>query len=166
MPVSYCTPADIRSNVAGTDDGTGTCAQLDAPQLMAAIYRASSRVSSYTGETYSTGGVPDLVKDLTVQLATYYATLTYRKGRDLGPQDPVYLGYQDAMATLTAISKGQVQVTPSQPDEPPGTPSQPARARVINTVPRTFTGADSATEIGWGGRLEAQRAGWRGGYGW
>jgi phage gp36-like protein len=147
MPVSYCTPADIRNNVAGTDDGTGTCAQLDASILLAKIAQASSRVSSYTGEAYDPSEVPDLVKDLTVQLATYYATLTYRKGKDLGPQDPVYLSYLDAMATLKAIAAGQVQVTPSQPSGPPGTPPAPVRARVINRIPAVFSPADSATEI-------------------
>jgi len=153
VPVSYCTPADIRANVAGTDDGTGTCAQLDVRILQAKIAQASSRVSSYTGETYDPAAVPDLVKDLTVQMATYYATLVYRKGRDLSQFDPVMLGYQDAMATLNAIAAGKIQVTPSQPDEPPGTPPQPARARVVNTIPRVFGGQDSATELGPAGRL-------------
>lgn len=169
MPVSYCSPADIRTNVAGTDGGTGTCAAMSDDELSAAIAQASARVSMWTGETYDPSEVPDTITGLTVQLATYYATLTYRKGRDLSAMDPVYLQYLDAQATLKAIANGQIQVIPSQPDEPPGTPPTPTRARVINTIPRTFSGEDSATEIGPGGQLRARGgygSGWGGDYRW
>jgi phage gp36-like protein len=165
----YCTPADIRQNVAGTDDGTGTCAQLDVRVLQAAIGRASSRVSGYTGDDYDPTEVPDLVRDLTVQLATYYATLTYRKSMDLAATDPVYLGYADAMATLKAISAGSVTVVPASPAEPPGTPPQPSAPRVINTIPSVFSGSDSATEVTPWGNLRARGAngsGWGGRSGW
>lgn len=170
VAVYYCTPADIRENVAGTDNGTGTCAQLDDDELGAAIGRASDRVSAWTGAAYDPSQVPGLVADLTVQLGTYYATLTYRKSRDLAPTDPVYLGYLDAMATLKAIAAGQVQVTPTPPG-PPDTPPAPGRARVVNTIPATFDNSDSGTELGLDGRLRAQRArgsgwGWPGRGGW
>ena len=166
MTLSYCAPADVRNNVAGTDSGTGTCAQLSDPELGTAINRASSRVSAWTGETYDpTVPPPDLIFDLTVQLATYYGTLIYRKGKALPAEDPVMLGYQDAMTTLKAISSGSVTVVPSPPDEPPGTPVEPSAARVINTIPACFTGGDSATEITpWGG-LRARGAWGSGGRG-
>lgn len=168
MPTYYITPADVRDNVAGTDLGAGTCAQLDNPELAAAIGRASARVSAWTGSSYDPDAVPDLIFDLTVQLATYYATLTYRKSRDLAPTDPVYLGYQDAMATLKGISSGSITVVPVPPD-PGGTPPQPSAPRVINTIPRAFGPEDAGVEFGPGGRLEAQRArgsGWGGRGGW
>jgi hypothetical protein len=166
VAVSYCTPADIRDNVSGTDAGTGTCAALTDGQLYAAIDRASAKVSAWTGADYDLAAVPDLISDLTVQMATFYATLTYRKSRDLSAMDPVYLQYVDAMATLTAISKGQIQVVPTPPAEPPGTPPPAVAPRVINTVPRTFSGEDSNTEYSPDGRLRAAGAygsGW--GYG-
>lgn len=169
MPTYYCTPADIRSNVAGTDEGTGTCAAMPDLELNAAISKASTRVGSYTGTAYDPGAVPDLIADLTVQLATYYATLTYRKSRDLAATDPVYLQYVDAMATLRAISSGSITVVPVPP-APGGTPPQPSVPRVINTVPGVFTDEDAGVQRTLGGRIEAQRArgaGWgRGGYGW
>ena len=147
MPVYYCTPTDIRENVGGTDSGTGTCAQLTDEQLTEAIGRASSKVSAYAGTTFEPDAsapdvvVPDLIASLTVAIATYYATLTYRKSKDLSQWDPVVLGYQDALQTLKDIASGTIQVTP--PD--PGEPSPTGAARVINTLPRTFTWEDSGT---------------------
>lgn len=147
MPVSYCAPSDIRSAVAGTDDGTGTCAMLTDPQLNAAIKQASSKVSAYAGTAWYTDAadptitVPDLVFNLTVQIATFYATLTYRKGKDLSQYDPVMLGYADAMATLKDIISGNIEVEPVPPGDPVA-----AGGHVINTVPRSFTYEDSGVE--------------------
>ena len=147
MPVYYCLPDDIRENVAGTDSGTGTCAQLTDEQLTDAIGRAGSKVSAYAGTTFEPDAetpvvvVPDLIVTLTVQIATFYATLTYRKGKDLSAFDPVYLGWVEANKMLADIVSGVIQVTP--PD--PGEPSVSGAAKVINTVPRTFTWEDSGT---------------------
>jgi hypothetical protein len=153
MPVSYCAPSDIRSAVAGTDDGTGTCAMLTDTQLSAAIAQASSKVSAYGGTAWYTDAadptitVPDLIFNLTVQLATFYATLTYRKGKDLSAFDPVYLGYQDALKTLADIISGAIEVAPM----PPGDPIA-AGGHVVNTVPRSFRYEDSGVEPdGYGG---------------
>ena len=162
----YCAPSDVRDNVAGTDSGTGTCAQLSDSELTAAIVRASSRVSAWTGQAYDPPDVPDLIFDLTVQLATWYGTLTYRKGKALPADDPVALGYADAMATLKAISSGSVVVVPPDPGDPPGPDEpQPSVPRVINTIPSVFSGRDSATEVTSGGRLRAAGA-WGTGRGW
>jgi phage gp36-like protein len=146
MPAMYCLPADIRSNVAGTDAGTGTCAQLEDYQISAAIGQASAKVSSYVGTSYVIDAadpvivVPDLVKSLTVQLATFYATLVYRKGKDLSAMDPVYLGYLDAVATLKDIAAGLIEVAPTAPADPTDKPG-----KVINTLPRVFSWEDSGT---------------------
>jgi phage gp36-like protein len=132
--------------VAGTDAGTGTCAALTDDQLSAAITQASAKVSAYVGSDYETDAatpvvvVPDLVKTITIQLATFYATLTYRKGKDLSAFDPVYLGYLDAKQTLQDIISGKVEVAPT----PPGDPVT-AGGKVINTVPKTFRFEDSGT---------------------
>src|SRR5450755_745030 len=144
MPVYYCTPSDIRDNVAGTDAGTGTCAQLTDAQLAEAIGRASSKVSAYAGMTFEIDAetpvvtVPALIATVTVQIATFYATLTYRKGKDLSAFDPVYLGYLDAQKTLTDTATGKIQLTPPDPGEPSA-----AQARVVNSLPRIFTYQDS-----------------------
>lgn len=171
MTVLYCTPADIRENVGGTDNGTGTCAQLTDDQLTDAIGRASSKVSAYAGTTFEADAetpvviVPDLIAAVTVAIASFYGTLTYRKNKPLAQYDPIMLGYVDAMSTLNAIAAGTIQVGP--PD--PGETSPEGAAKVINTVPRTFTFADSGTvPNGFGGISAAGAPGsmLRDGFGW
>ena len=135
MVAMYCQPSDIRSNVAGTDDGTGTCAALTDEQISAAITQASAKVSAYVGTDFEVDAsspvvtVPDLVFTITVQLATFYATLVYRKGKDLSQYDPVMLGYTDAMSTLKDIVSGLIEVVPSPPGDP-----VPSPGHVINPV--------------------------------
>lgn len=144
MPVSYCAPSDIRSAVAGTDDGTGTCAMLTDQQIAAAIAQASSKVSAYAGTAWYVDAadpvvvIPDLVFSLTVQLATFYATLTYRKSKDLAAFDPIYLSYLDATATLKDIAAGLIEVEPVPPADP-----VTDTGHVVNTVPATFRYEDS-----------------------
>lgn len=146
MTVSYCLPSDIRANVAGTDAGTGTCAQLEDAQLSAAIAQASAKVSAYAGTAWFVDAadpvivVPDLVKTITIQLATFYATLTYRKGKDLSQFDPVYLGYQDAVKTLTDIVNGVIEIAPTPPADPSDRPGH-----VVNKLPAIFSFEDSGT---------------------
>jgi phage gp36-like protein len=164
----YCLPSDIRANVGGTDAGTGTCAALEDYQLNAAIAQASAKVSAYVGTSYTVDAadpvivVPDLVKSLTVQIATYYATLTYRKGKALAQFDPVILGYQDAMATLKDVVAGNIEVAPTPPADPTDKPGH-----VINTVPLIFDFSDSGTVPNRRGGIEAAGApGARFGEGW
>jgi phage gp36-like protein len=163
VPVSYCTPADIRNNVAGTDAGTGTCAQLEDAQISAAIARASAKVSAYAGTAWFVDAndpnpvIPDLIFGLTVQIATYYATLTYRKGKDLTQYDPAMLAYTDAVATLKDIASGLIDVSPTPPNDPVSNAS-----KIINRIPAIFTFEDSGTEPdGRGGIMAAGAAGSR-----
>jgi phage gp36-like protein len=146
MGAMYCLPADIRNNVAGTDAGTGTCAALEDVQLNASIGQASSKVSAYVGTSYVVDAadpvivVPDLVKTCTIQIATFYATLVYRKGKDLSQFDPVYLGYQDAIATLKDIVNGLIEVAPTAPADPTDHPGH-----IVQTIPSIFEFSDSGT---------------------
>lgn len=169
MPAMYCLPADIRANVAGTDAGTGTCAMLEDYQLNAAIAQASSKVSAYVGTSYVVDAadpaitVPDLVKTCAIQIATFYATLTYRKGKDLSAMDPVYLGMIDANKILADIAGGLIEVAPTAPADPTDRPGY-----VRNTIPSIFTYEDSGTEPNGRGGIEPAGApgsrfmdGWR-----
>lgn len=146
--ITWCAPDDIRQNVAGTDQGTGTCATLTDDQLTTAITRAAAKVAAYTGTTYEPDAAdpvvtaPELVITCTIQIATYYATLTYRKGKDMSAMDPVYLGYEDAMKTLTDVVNGWIEVDPSTPGEPETEPGY-----VRNTLPGIFDHTDSGTLI-------------------
>jgi phage gp36-like protein len=160
MAPLYCTPADIRENVSGTDAGTGTCAMLTDAQLNEAIGNASNKVSAYVGTDYETDAatpvvvIPPLVVTLTIQIATFYATLTYRKGKDLSQWDPVYLGYLDATKTLADIAAGRIQVAPT----PPGDPVS-VGGHVRNTIPTIFTGDDSGTMADGRGGIQPAGAG-------
>jgi phage gp36-like protein len=163
VAVSYCTPADIRSNVAGTDAGTGTCAMLEDALIQSAIGRASAKVSAYAGTAWFVDAndpapvVPDLIFGLTVQIATYYATMIYRKGKDLSQYDPAMLAYTDAMATLKDIATGLIEVNPQPPNDPIADGS-----RVIQKIPAVFTFEDSGTEPdGRGGIMAAGAPGSR-----
>ena len=158
MAPLYGTPADVGSNVAGTDDGTGTCAMLTDGQLSAAIGQASNKVCAYVGTDYETDAatpvvvVPPLVTTLTIQLATYYATLTYRKGKDLSSLRP-HLPWATSMrcGTLTDIASGAITVDPV----PPGDPVS-GSGHVVQTIPRIFHGSDSGTmRDGQGGIMPA-----------
>jgi phage gp36-like protein len=168
MAAMYCLPSDIRANVAGTDAGTGTCAQLSDDQLNGAIAQASAKVSAYVGTSYVVDAadpvitVPDLVTTCTIQLATFYATLVYRKGKALSAMDPVYLGYQDAIKTLTDVAAGRIEVAPTAPADPTDKPGH-----VVQTIPSIFTFADSGTVPNRRGGIEAAGApGTRFGEGW
>jgi len=168
MGAMYCLPSDIRANVAGTDAGTGTCAQLEDFQLEAAIAQASAKVSAYVGTSFVIDAadpvivVPDLVFTITVQLATFYATLTYRKGKDLSQFDPVVLGAAEANKTLQDIVSGKIEVAPTAPADPTDRPGH-----VINTLPSIFTYEDSGTVPNRRGGIEAAGApGARFGEGW
>ena len=168
MAVMYCLPSDIRANVAGTDAGTGTCAQLSDDQLNAAITQASAKVSAYAGTSYVIDAadpvvvVPDLVRTCAIQLATFYATLTYRKGKDLSQFDPVLLSYNDAISTLKDIAAGRIDVDPGSPGDPVDRPGH-----VVNTLPKVFRMADSGTERdGQGGIMAAGAPGTRLADGW
>lgn len=159
MTAQYCTPQDIRTNVAGTDAGTGTCAMLTDAQLTAAIVQASGKVSAYAGTDWEVDAadpvivVPQLVFTCALQLATFYATLTYRKGKDLSAFDPVYLGYLDAMKTLTDIASGKIQISPTPPNDPIA-----GGGHVVNTLPLIFAYEDSGVSPNGRGGISAAGA--------
>ena len=119
---------------------------LSDDQLNAAIAQASAKVSAYVGTSYVVDAadpvviVPDLVRTCAIQLATFYATLTYRKGKDLSQFDPVFLGYQDAVKTLTDVAAGRIDVAPTGPADPVDKPGH-----IVNTLPRIFVHSDSGT---------------------
>lgn len=165
MTARYCQPADVRDIVRGADpSGTGTAAELPDSQLLAAITRASTVVTAYVGTDYEADqwnpnpNVPPMVKYLTAGLGAYYATLIYRKGKDLGQFDPVYLMYQDIRAVLADIVTGKIEVNPGKPNEAPE-----HQGRVNQTVPKIFEPTDSGVRIR-SGTLDVAGAAAPGGY--
>jgi len=127
--VGYCTVGDVRGVLArDTLDADGTAASMyDGAILDFQIMAAQAIVDGYLAARYQVpfqdGAVPPLVAALTVDVAAYRATLTYRQSVDLGVDDPVRLRYADAMDMLKAIAAGDMDlpVTPLPGGDSPGT---------------------------------------------
>lgn len=147
-PVLYASISDLRLVLDSTDAGTGTAAQLSDEQLTIALESATDRVSVYTGTVYAAGAVPGIVRDLTLDLGSWWATTYYLKQKDMGPNHPVVLRYTEAKAVLEAVREGKVSLDLTTPGGPA------ASARVINRIPAIFTGEDSNTRV-YAGQLYA-----------
>lgn len=139
----YATVADLQQVLSSTDSA-GTAAQLSTAQLTLALTAASTRVSTYTGTVWDSSTPqavpPDLVHDLCLDLASWWAATYYAKNKELGPQHPIVQRYTEAMKVLQDIRDGKIR-----PDvQPPGSPGQET-GHVINNLPNIFTGDDSNT---------------------
>jgi hypothetical protein len=144
MVTLYATTGDLRLVLDGTDAGTGTAAQLSDAQLTLALTAASTRVSTYTGNVWDSSTPqavpPDLIHDLTLDLAAWWATRFYSKHKDMSPNHPVVLGYTEALKVLDDIRAGRIR-----PDvQAPGGVGQET-GHVVNPLPGIFTHADSNT---------------------
>jgi hypothetical protein len=155
----YATVPDLILSLQGTDQGTGTPAELDTPQLTLALQAASNRVSVYFGtimdSTVPQAVPPDIFHDLTLDLGIFFAWRTYLKGKAMPVDHPAYLAYQNAMNMLEAARKGELRLDPANA----GGINQET-GLVINRIPPVFTGDDSNTRRGWDGTLEADSPFW------
>ena len=142
----YATVADLRNVMSGTDSGTGTAAQLTDAQLELALYSASNRVSVYAGNSYDSSSAaanpPAILHDLTLDLARFWAAVTYLKWKAVDATSPTFIAYKDAMAILEAVRDGKILLDPAPA---PGIGSEVGT--IINRVPAIFTGRDSNTRI-------------------
>ena len=129
--MTYITPANIRSVVAPDGGVTGTCGELGDEQLQGYIQTAQDLVDGYTGVAFLDWNVPGILKDLTMTLATFYATLAYRKGKALEVTHPVYLRYTDAQMTLKGIKAGTINFEPATRSDTDATPVR-AKPKVNN----------------------------------
>lgn len=142
----YASVADLRNVMSGTDSGTGTAAQLTDQQLELALYSASNRVSVYAGNVFDSSVPqavpPAILHDLTLDLARFWAYVTYLKFKSVETTSPIYIAYMNAMQMLQDVRDGKVTlgvgVAPGVGDE---------TGTVINRIPRVFTAADSNTRI-------------------
>lgn len=139
----YATVADLQQVLSSTDSA-GTAAQLSPAQLTLALTAASTRVSTYTGTVWDSSTPqavpPDLIHDLTLDLASWWAATYYAKNKELGPQHPIVQRYTEAKQVLQDIRDGKIR-----PDVgPPGSPGAET-GHVINNIPNIFTGDNSNT---------------------
>jgi hypothetical protein len=146
--VTYALPADIREVLAPDGSFAGTAAEFTDDQMSQHIQRAQGLVDGSTGVVFTDVNVPPIVKGLVIALGAYYATLAYRKGKDLAQFDPVYLLYQDAQATLKGIRDDEISVIPPSTDTDP-VPEE-VRSKVINPLlygATAFTGDDFSLRL-------------------
>lgn len=144
--MTYAAPSDIRLSAAPDGNVTGTCGELTDEQLQAHIQSAQDLVDAYTGVAFLDWNVPGILKDLTITLGTFYATLAYRKGKELGQMHPVYLKYQDAQRTLTGIKSGILNFEPATRTD---TDSPPRRSKPkVNNSWRSSAELFPMTEFG------------------
>jgi len=142
----YASVADLRNVMSGTDSGTGTAATLTDAQLELALYSASNRVSVYAGNVYDSSVPqavpPAILHDLTLDLARFWAAVTYLKWKSVETTSATYIAYQSAMSILEDVRDGKVTlgvgVAPGVGDEV---------GFVINRIPAIFTGEDSNTRL-------------------
>jgi phage gp36-like protein len=139
-------------------NAAGTPAEIDSTIVQLAITQASAKVSAWTNEVWgmdaegNTVSIPFLVQSITINIAAYYATLSYRKNKPLVADDPIILRYNDAIADLKAIQTGAIDANPYDPSNGlsgagGAAGSSGNHGAVRNTVARTFTGRDSNTHI-------------------
>jgi phage gp36-like protein len=148
-----------------TLDADGTAASMyDGAILDFQIVAAQAIVDGYLAGRYMVpfvdGAVPPLVTALTVDLAAYRATLTYRQSVDLGVDDPVRLRYTDCMAMLKAIAAGDMDL-PATPA--PGGGTTPGTSGTVS-VRNPYLGRLFGTEDFELGTTGPRRGGWLGGW--
>lgn len=116
--MAYCTVDEVRGVLArDVAQATGTAATLlDADLLEYHIGAAQAEVDARLTGRYKVpfpdDGVPALVKSLTVDVAAYLATLTYRQSKDLAQFDPVVLRYQRALELMKGLADGTIDLPP------------------------------------------------------
>jgi hypothetical protein len=144
--MTYASPYAIRNFVAPDGGVTGTAGELGDEQLQGYCQTAQDLVDGYTGVTFSDGNVPGILRDLATTLATFYATLAYRKGKALEPTHPVYLRYVDAQKTLTGIKNGTINFEPATRAD---TDAAPVRAKPkVNNAWRSSAEMFPLSEVG------------------
>lgn len=147
----YSSPTDVRNALTpGADENDNTTAAgLEDPQIEDAIKEADGIIDTFVSSQY---GIPQDPSDATVaiypvrawsrDIAAYLATLTYRKFKDYGPDEPVRQRHQWVMDILQKIADGKlIPKLPLPPDPADG--YGPEGAFVYNVNPfKLFTPAD------------------------
>lgn len=137
----YASLSDLRTVLSSTDSN-GTAAALSDAQLTLALTAASTRISTYTGYVWDSSTPqavpPDLLHDLCLDMAAWWAATYYAKNKELGAQHPIVLRYTEAKAVLNDIRDGKIR-----PDVvvPGGVGME--TGHVNNPLPNIFTREDS-----------------------
>lgn len=123
----YSSPADVRNALTpgGDEADETTAASLSDSQIQDAIKEADGDIDTYVLSSYGIpmdADNPDVaiypVRAWSRDIAAYLATLTFRKSKDLQPDDPVRLRYLRVMDILEQIANGSLRPNLPQPPAP------------------------------------------------
>jgi phage gp36-like protein len=127
----YSSPADVRNALTpGADDADQTTAASFADaQIEDAIKEADGNIDTYLSGKYGIPTDPDAtpadsvaiypVRAWSRDIAAYLVTLTYRKSKDLQPDDPIRLRFLWVIGILEKIAEGILTPNLPQPPAPP-----------------------------------------------
>lgn len=146
----YSTVDDVRDALApGGSNAANTAASLEDVQIRNAIEEADSTIDSYLLRRYSipqedteAGGqvvkvaVPP-VRWYSRNIAAYLATLTWRRGKDIGEDDPVRLRYRDTVDLLRRVQANEADLSSLPPFVPP---NQTSDVLALNAYEGTLFG--------------------------
>lgn len=164
----YSSVADVRGVLlpgAGADptDDKTTAASLSNQQIADAIAEADATINLYLsipGEHQVPLDVDEIatppVRYWSRNIAAFLATLTFRKGKDLGENDPVRLRYTDTMTALIAIRDGKMDNPLPLPDAPSNLGSQPL---VLNQYDTDLPGGGLFSPADFFGPVNTRRIG-------
>jgi phage gp36-like protein len=163
--MAYCGATDIRraltgSSQAGRDpvaDPTNTAADLDDEALNDSAAEASAIVDSYIDGPYdvTVDDIPDIIKYWTRDIASYYATLVWRKGKAPAPDNPVTLRFQNAVEMLKGVASGEITL-----DGPGNVDDQPTLVGSALQVPNIPQGLFPPHDFDLTGRWEGGSGSW------
>lgn len=118
--MAYASPDDVRSVLApGRDTDASTAASMSDGDLQAALDDAATEIDSRLRGRVATplDPVPGIAKDVNRDIAAYLATLTFRRGDPLPPEDPVRLRYMRATGLLDRLAKGEIEIAETPASE-------------------------------------------------
>lgn len=127
----YALPADVRG-VLAPDPAfpAGTAGELSDESLARCIATAAAQVDVALTARYEVpfpDPAPRLVADISVAIASWLASLTYRKSVDITANDPIQLRYQWATGLLAQLAKGELDLPGTTPEGPTPTPRRAAK---------------------------------------
>lgn len=138
----YSTVPDVRDALTpgGVSDDSGTASGLRDGQISDAIREADAVIDTYIGGRYATpvagalSGDFEPLRSWSRNIATYNATLTYRKGLELAERHPVQLRCSATMDQLKKVADGSLTLPiPGAPED-----QAPGDATVVNQYSGTL----------------------------
>lgn len=110
----YATADDVRSVVARDPMQPFTAATLSNEAITADLVNAQGEVDGRLRERYTVpfgaGGVPSLVKAITIDIAAYLVWLRYYQNTEMPPSDAMMARYGRAMKLLCEIADGGIDL--------------------------------------------------------